>query len=69
MKKFLSIGLGVVIAVGASVAAIAADKPSKSVTGNLEDAYCYGSMGAFGAPRAGRPRRGPLPALDWVRAS
>ena len=30
-------------------AAIAADGSEKSVTGNLEDAYCYGTMGAKGA--------------------
>jgi len=28
---------------------MAADTPRKSVTGNLEDAYCYGTMGAKGA--------------------
>ena len=54
MKKFLSIGLfsiglGAALALGASDAAFAADQPGKSVTGNLEDAYCYGSMGAKGA--------------------
>ena len=29
--------------------ALAADAPAKSVTGNLEDSYCYGTMGAKGA--------------------
>jgi len=28
---------------------MAADTAEKSVTGNLEDAYCYGTMGAKGA--------------------
>ena len=30
-------------------AAIAADGGEKSVTGNIEDSYCYGTMGAKGA--------------------
>jgi hypothetical protein len=30
-------------------AAIAADGSEKSVTGNIEDSYCYGTMGAKGA--------------------
>src|SRR5260370_22222923 len=29
--------------------ALAADAPAKSITGNLEDGYCYGTMGAKGA--------------------
>ena len=48
MKSLITIGLGVAIALGTCAAALAADNPSKSVTGNLEDGYCYGSMGAKG---------------------
>jgi len=43
------IGLVFVVATGLAGAAIAADGGEKSVTGNLEDAYCYGTMGAKGA--------------------
>lgn len=54
MNRLAKFGLGLVVAIGvAGVAtvpvAIAADGSEKSVTGNLEDAYCYGTMGAKGA--------------------
>ena len=54
MNRLANLGLGLVLATGvAGVAtapvAIAADGGEKSVTGNLEDAYCYGTMGAKGA--------------------
>ena len=44
-------GLGVVfvVAIGLAGIALAADGGEKTVTGNLEDAYCYGTMGAKGA--------------------
>ena len=37
-----------VVATGLAGAATAADGGEKSVTGNLEDAYCYATMGAKG---------------------
>jgi len=43
------IGLVLVVATGLVGVAIAADGGKKSVTGNIEDAYCYGTMGAKGA--------------------
>ena len=54
MNRLANFGLGLVVAIGlAGVAtapvATAADGNEKSVTGNLEDAYCYGTMGAKGA--------------------
>lgn len=42
-------GLVFVVAIGLAGAALAVDGSEKSVTGNLEDAYCYGTMGAKGA--------------------
>ncbi len=42
------IGLVLVVATGLVGVAIAADGGEKSVTGNLEDAYCYTTMGAKG---------------------
>jgi hypothetical protein len=44
-------GLGLVFVVGIGLAgvALAADGSAISVTGNLEDAYCYSTMGAKGA--------------------
>jgi hypothetical protein len=49
MNRLANFGLGVVVAIGLAATAIAADTSEKSVTGNLEDAYCYGTMGAKGA--------------------
>jgi len=54
MNRLTKFGLGIVAAIGLSAIAIApvalaADGGEKSVTGNLEDAYCYGTMGAKGA--------------------
>jgi hypothetical protein len=45
----LGLTLGFVVAIGLAGVAIAADGSEKSVTGNLEDARCYGTMGAKGA--------------------
>ena len=44
-------GLGLVFVVGIGLAgvALAADGGAISVTGNLEDTYCYSTMGAKGA--------------------
>ena len=44
-------GLGLVFVVGIGLAgvALAADGGTISVTGNLEDTYCYSTMGAKGA--------------------
>ena len=49
MNRLTKFGLGLVIAIGLAGTAMAADGSEKSVTGNLEDAYCYGTMGAKGA--------------------
>ena len=51
MKRLANFGivLAFVAAAGLAGAAIAADGGEQSVTGNLEDAYCYGTMGAKGA--------------------
>lgn len=46
MKKFLSAALGLAIAAGFATAASAAQK---TVTGTLEDSFCYVTMGAHGA--------------------
>lgn len=48
MKGLANLGLGLVLAIGLAGVAIA-DGTAKSVTGNIEDAYCYGTMGAKGA--------------------
>jgi hypothetical protein len=54
MNRLVTFGLGLgvtlvfVAAIGLAGAANAADGDEKSVTGNLEDAYCYGTMGAKG---------------------
>ncbi|MGD1028943.1 hypothetical protein [Candidatus Binatus soli] len=47
MKKLALMALLATVMV--APAAIAADGSEKSVTGNLEDAYCYATMGAKGA--------------------
>ncbi len=50
MKKLVVAGLGLILSAGLMGLALAADQPAeKSVTGTLEDSYCYGSMGAKGA--------------------
>src|ERR1700722_8598235 len=49
MNRLKELGLALVVAIGLAGLAIAADTSEKSVTGNLEDAYCYGTMGAKGA--------------------
>ena len=49
MNKLAIFALGLLITIGLAGTAIAADTSEKSVTGNLEDAYCYGTMGAKGA--------------------
>ncbi|MGC2495351.1 hypothetical protein [Candidatus Binatus sp.] len=48
MNRLTKLGLGLVAVVGLAGMAIAADTSETSVTGNLEDAYCYGTMGAKG---------------------
>jgi hypothetical protein len=48
MNRLANLGLGLVVAIGLAGIAIAADSSDKSVTGNLEDSYCYGTMGAKG---------------------
>jgi hypothetical protein len=49
MNKLATFALGLLITIGLTGMAMAADTSEKSVTGNLEDAYCYGTMGAKGA--------------------
>lgn len=49
MNRLANLGLGLVLAIGMTGAALAAGGSAKSVTGNLEDTYCYGTMGAKGA--------------------
>jgi hypothetical protein len=53
MKRLANLGLGLVLAIGlagvaAAPIALAADGAEKTVTGNIEDGYCYGTMGAKG---------------------
>jgi ABC-type antimicrobial peptide transport system permease subunit len=50
MKRLIITALGIAIGVGMAAAAIAAgESATKSVTGTLEDSYCYSLMGAHGA--------------------
>jgi hypothetical protein len=49
VKRLANFALGLIVAIGLAGIALAADSASTSVTGNLEDAYCYGTMGAKGA--------------------
>jgi hypothetical protein len=49
VKRLANLVLGLIITIGLAGIALAADSSEKSVTGNLEDAYCYGTMGAKGA--------------------
>jgi hypothetical protein len=49
VNRLANLGLGLVLAIGLAGVAIATDGSQKTVTGNLEDAYCYGTMGAKGA--------------------
>lgn len=49
MNRLAELGIALVLAVGMTGVAVAAGGTAKSVTGNLEDTYCYGTMGAKGA--------------------
>jgi hypothetical protein len=49
MNRLVNLGLGLVVAIGFAGVAMAANGSQASVTGNLEDGYCYGTMGAKGA--------------------
>src|SRR5271169_2817443 len=49
MNRLANLGLALVVAIGLAGVALASDSSEKSVTGNLEDSYCYGTMGAKGA--------------------
>ena len=49
MNRLATLGISLSLAIGLAGAAFAADGAAKSVTGNLEDSYCYGTMGAKGA--------------------
>jgi hypothetical protein len=46
MNKFAIAGLGIALSTGLAVSAFAAEK---SVTGTLEDSFCYVTAGAHGA--------------------
>jgi len=48
VNRLTNFWLVLVVAIGLAGIAIAADSSDKSVTGTLEDAYCYGTMGAKG---------------------
>jgi hypothetical protein len=48
VKRLASFSLAIVMTIGVAGLALA-DGTAKSVTGNLEDGYCYGTMGAKGA--------------------
>ena len=48
MKIIIMAGLGVALSIGVAAAVFAEDNAKKSVTGTLEDSYCYGLMGAKG---------------------
>ena len=47
MNRFANLALVLVVAIGLATVALA-DGSAKSVTGNLEDSYCYSTMGAKG---------------------
>jgi hypothetical protein len=47
VNRLANVGLGLALAVGLAGLAMA-QGGEKSVTGNLEDAYCYTTMGAHG---------------------
>jgi hypothetical protein len=49
VKRLANFALALFVAIGLVGAAYAADSSDKSVTGTLEDSYCYGTMGAKGA--------------------
>jgi hypothetical protein len=50
MARFITAALGIALGTGIAVVALAAgETPTKTVTGTLEDSYCYGLMGAQGA--------------------
>jgi hypothetical protein len=48
MNRLANLALAVVVLIGLAVVAYAAEGSDKSVTGTLEDSYCYGTMGAKG---------------------
>ena len=49
MNRLANFALALLLLVGLAGLALAADSSEKSVTGTLEDTYCYGTMGAKGA--------------------
>jgi hypothetical protein len=51
MNRYIVTALGVAVTIGIAAAGFSAGEPAatKSVTGTLEDSYCYGLMGAQGA--------------------
>jgi len=48
VNRLANFALALVVTLGLVGAAYAADGGDKSVTGTLEDSYCYGTMGAKG---------------------
>jgi hypothetical protein len=49
VKRLANFGLALAFVAAAGLAGAAIGGGEQSVTGNLEDAYCYGTMGAKGA--------------------
>jgi type 1 fimbria pilin len=49
MKRLAIAGLGIVASIGLAGGAFAAAGGTSTVTGTLEDSYCYMTMGAHGA--------------------
>jgi hypothetical protein len=50
VNRVIAAGLGIAFGIGIATAGFAAGQTAtKSVTGTLEDSYCYGLMGAQGA--------------------
>jgi hypothetical protein len=48
MKKLATLALTLMLSVGLAGVALAFEKPLKSVSGTLEDSFCYITMGAKG---------------------
>lgn len=49
MNRLANLALALVVLIGLACVVYAASGDEKSVTGTLEDSYCYGTMGAKGA--------------------
>jgi hypothetical protein len=49
MNRLANLALAILVVIGLAAAAYAADSSEKTVSGTIEDAYCYGTMGAKGS--------------------